>query len=402
MGRLRREAAALFGDKFKRFLFLSLAALYVALLVFGGGGATDPGTGREEAHFFFHPQCSHCERQRPFNETLRRGFPSLRWVEHDVSRPEEALLLRSFALRLGIPAEDVGIPATFFADRHFIGFDSAETTGVQIEAELWAFLRDPSASYFVSLPASQEAPRIRLPGLGEVDLGRYSLPALAVFLGLVDGFNPCAMWVLVYLISLILTLKDRRKIWWLVGSFVFASGVLYFLFLTAWLNAFLWIGYLRPVSLLIGVFALWIGVYHLREFFRGTPPQCEMGDAESRRKTMGKISEVVQSPVNLAGILAMLLLAFSVNSIEFVCSAGIPAVFTHLLALADLEPWRHYAYLLIYVFFFMLDDLAIFGMAALAVRSSLGERYARWARLVGGSLLLALGVLLLFFPRALV
>lgn len=238
-----------------------------------------------------------------------------------------------------------------------------------------------------------------LPLLGRQDARNYSLPVLAVILGLVDGFNPCAMWVLVYLISLIMSLKDRKKIWFLVGSFVAASGILYFLFMTAWLNAFLFIGYLRPLTLLIGLFALWTGIRNIREFIvtRGVVA-CKVIDGKTKKKTMNRIQLLVSSPLTLASIFGIIVLAFAVNSIEFLCSAGIPAIFTHVLAISAGSSLQYYAYILLYVFFFMLDDLVIFSSAVFAVNSSLGEKYAGYCKAVGGIIMVVLGVLLTFFP----
>lgn len=238
-----------------------------------------------------------------------------------------------------------------------------------------------------------------IPLLGDRDAGSYSLPVLAAILGLVDGFNPCAMWVLVYLISLIMGLNDRKKIWLLVGSFLMASGVLYFLFMTAWLNAFLFIGYLRPLTVLIGVFALWTGIKNIREFIatRGAAV-CKVTDGAAKQKTMGRIQQLVSSPLTLASIFGIIVLAFAVNSIEFLCSAGIPAIFTHVLALSAADAMHYYAYILLYVFFFMLDDLLIFASAVFAVNSALGEKYSGYCKAAGGIIMVVLGVLLTFFP----
>ena len=40
----------------------------------------------------------------------------------------------------------------------------------------------------------------------------------AAVIGLLDGFNPCAMWVLIYLISLASTIGDKRKMYIIVGG----------------------------------------------------------------------------------------------------------------------------------------------------------------------------------------
>ncbi|MBS3136778.1 hypothetical protein J4401_07540 [Candidatus Woesearchaeota archaeon] len=243
---------------------------------------------------------------------------------------------------------------------------------------------------------------INLPFFGEIDAKDYSLAALAMILGLVDGFNPCAMWVLVYLISMIMGMNDKRKIWLIVGSFLLASGTLYFLFMTAWLNVFLFIGYLRPVTLAIGLFAIGVGINDLKKYFttKGNLV-CDIGDQKSKGKTMDKIKQIVSSPITLSSIAGIIVLAFAVNSIEFVCSSGIPAVFTQVLASSSLEAWQHYAYILLYDLFFMLDDLIIFGLAVFAVNSNLGEKYARHCKLIGGAILLILGLIMVFNPALL-
>ncbi len=243
---------------------------------------------------------------------------------------------------------------------------------------------------------------VDVPFLGEIDAKDFSLPALAVILGLVDGLNPCAMWVLLYLISLVLSMNDRRRIWLLVGSFVMASGVLYFLFMTAWLNAFLLMGYVRPLTMIIGFFALWVGVVDLYESIRNKGKAvCEVGDSESKSRTMEKIRKTVMAPLSFGGLLAIISLAFVVNSIEFLCSAAIPAVFTHILSITPLSTLQHYLYILLYDFFFMLDDLLIFSTAAFAATSSLGEKYAVYTKPVSGVIMLAVGIVLIFFPTIL-
>ena len=239
-----------------------------------------------------------------------------------------------------------------------------------------------------------------LPVFGEIRFADFSLPALAVLLGLADGFNPCAMWALVYLLSLLVSLRDRRKIWLLVGSFVLASGVLYFLFMTAWLNAFLLLGYLRPLTIAIGLGALVIGVVDLRAFIqtRGAPV-CTVGNPGFKKRTMGRMEQLVAAPLSLASFLGIVVLAFTVNAIEFVCSAGLPAIFTHTLSLRQLSPPQYYGYILLYDFFFMLDDLLIFSLAAFTLRTTMASGYARHGKPVGGLVLVVLGGLMLFAPE---
>ncbi len=377
-----------FQDRFKRYLIISLIISGI-VIAFTSQGTPSTGEGFE-VHFFHVPGCSHCEEQEPFNKKLENTY-SINITAHDATTPQGHALLSEKLAELGIEYEPV-FPITIFGNQVFGGWESEETTGRAIEEALKQCLAGDCPP-----PAGEEpGDGIVLPIIGEIVLADYSLPALAVILGLVDGFNPCAMWVLVYLISIIATLRDRKRIWLIVGSFVLASGVLYFLFMTAWLNAFLFIGYVKPVTTVIGLVALGGGILQIRGFIETKGAiVCEVTDEESRKKTMTRIQKIVSSPLTLGTIAGIIALAFLVNSIEFVCSAAIPAIFTHVLSLAGLSTFQYYGYILLYVLVFMLDDLIIFGSAAIAMTSSLGDRYAKYFRPVGAAILIILGVLLL-------
>lgn len=243
---------------------------------------------------------------------------------------------------------------------------------------------------------------VTLPLLGTVPIADLSLPALAVLLGLADGFNPCAMWALLYLLSLLVTLQDRRRIWLLVGSFVLASGVLYFLFMTAWLNVFLFLGYLRPLTVIVGLAAIAIGILDLRSFGRMKgAPACAVGSPRLKQSAMGRMEQLVAAPLSLASFAGIVTLAFLVNTIEFACSAGLPAIFTHTLSLRHLPRLAYYGYILLYDFFFMLDDLLIFTLAAVTLQTTFGSGYARYGKLAGGAVLLLLGATMLLAPEML-
>jgi hypothetical protein len=377
-----------FQDRFKRYLVISLIVLGI-VIAFTSQGTSSTGEGYN-VYFFYLPGCSHCELQEPFNEKLQSEYPSINITREDASTPEGSALLSEMLEERGIEVE-LGFPITIFGNQVF-SWESEETTGKAIEEALKRCLAGNCP------PPTGQEPRdtIVLPLIGEIDPSAYSLPALAAILGLVDGFNPCAMWVLVYLISLVAILRDRKRIWLIVGSFVLASGILYFLFMTVWLNLFLFIGYVKPVTVVIGLVALGGGILQIKEVVKTKGAiVCEVTGEESRKKTMTKVQEIVSSPLTWGILVGIIALAFTVNAVEFVCSAAIPAVFTQVLSLASLTNFQYYGYILLYVLFFMLDDLVIFGTAALAATSSLGDRYAKYSRPVGATILIILGLLLL-------
>ena len=377
-----------FRDRFKRYLIISLIILGI-VIGFTSQGTSSTGEGFE-VHFFYLPSCSHCEEQEIFNRKLENAH-SINITSHDATMPHGIALLSEMLEERGVEVEPE-FPITIFGNQVFGGWESEETTGKAIEEALQQCLSGECP------PPTGEEPRntIVLPLIGEIVLADYSLPALAVILGVVDGFNPCAMWVLVYLISLVATLRDRKRIWLIVGSFVLASGILYFLFMTAWLNLFLFVGYIKAVTIVIGLIALGGGILQVREVIETKGAVvCEVTDEESRKKTMTKVQEIVSSPLTWGILVGIIVLAFTVNMVEFVCSAAIPAVFTRVLSLAGLTTLQYYGYILLYVLFFMLDDIVIFGTAAFAFTSSLGNRYTKYSRPVGATIMIFLGLLLL-------
>ncbi len=383
-----------FRDRFKRYLIISLVIVGVVLAVAGQDAAEPVPDDGFVVHFFWLEGCPACARQKPFMEELRERYPEIHVIERDCRIDAEWDLLADMLAERGIARAPL-VPTTIFGEQVFVDWESRETTGRKIEEALELCL----AGECPAPPDEEPDDTIVLPIFGEIVPAEYSLPALAVILGLVDGFNPCALWVLLYLISLVATLKDKRRIWLIVGSFVLASGVIYFLLMTAWLNVFLLIGYVRPVTIVIGLVALGGGILQIKEFIQARGEVvCQVTSEESQKKTMNRMERIVASPISLATILGIIALAFVVNSVEFVCSAAIPAVFTHVLALSNLTPFQHYGYILLYVFFFMLDNLVIFGAAAFAMTSNFGVKYAKYARPIGATILILLGALLLFAP----
>jgi len=352
-------------------------------------------------NYFYLPTCPHCAEQKPIILELQREMPEINFVFHDASSAEGSALFYQMASEAGMDTSRLGTPTTFAGKKPLVGVHSKQEI-INAITECIEQCQNNGQQTREAQEISSGFTEFELPFMGRTDLTTLSIPMLAIVLGLIDGFNPCAMWVLVYLIALLINVGDKKKIWVIVGSFVLASGILYFLFMTAWLNVFLLLGYLKPITILIGLVALGGGILSLKEYLttKGAVT-CKVGDESSHEKTMNKIQELISKPLSIAVLFGIFALAFVVNSVEFVCSAAIPAIFTQILALSGLSAIEHYGYILLYVFFFMLDDLIIFGLAAFAVNSSFGEKYAKYCKTLGGIILVILGLVLLFAPHLL-
>ncbi|MHA1549958.1 MAG: glutaredoxin family protein, partial [Alphaproteobacteria bacterium] len=192
----------------------------------------------------------------------------------------------------------------------------------------------------------------------------------------------------------------RKKIWTIVGTFIAASGILYFLFMTVWFNAFQLMGQVIWVQRLLGLGALYLAFVSLRDFWRGKV-ECEVGNLKSKQKTRKRIQNIIDAPMNIALFFSIVALAFTVNAIEFACSLGLPAIFTGVLAQADLTQLGYYGYIALYDLFYMLDDVVIFSLAAIAVDKFVGDKYVKYCKLGGGIILIFLAALLLIAPEML-
>jgi hypothetical protein len=344
--------------------------------------------------FYWGIGCPHCEEASPFVRSLEEGGGVV--VERVEIRNDPAGRDRFLAevKRLGISAP--GIPMFVVGDRHLLGFRQGLT-----EARIQAMIRDAAAGKPANL--AEDVHRIDLPWIGAIEPGAYSLTALALVVGLVDGINPCAMYVLVAMLSILLHVRSRARLLLFGGTFVVMSGVVYFLFMTAWLNLFALTGFARWITVGLGVVLMGMGLINLKEvlwFKKGVslmiPDKAKPGLFRRMRSVAGAAS----LPAALAGIAA---LAFVVNLVELGCTLGLPAVFTRILSLrADVSSAGRYLYLALYNVAYVVPlAVIVVVVAATLHRITLGERGAKALKVVSGALLVGFGVLFVVAPEML-
>ena len=351
---------------------------------------------------FHHPGCHACRDAINYIEkTLKRKYPNIAYKYYDITSQKGMEVAQSYYEIYGMDSDELTTPTIFIGENHLVGYDKEGNSGDYLEIAIKKnYLGEELTEEEQKVFSKETTPNHVNTLFGQVNIFEKSLPVLAVTLGLLDGFNPCSMWVLVYLITLIAGLRDRSKIWLIVGSFVMASGVLYFLFMTALLNVFLYIGYLRILELFFGCIALYAGGMSMKTYLidRGQAV-CKVSGDGTKEKIKSKIRKLVSEKFSVIAVLGVIALAFVVNSMEFVCSAALPAVFTSILAQADISIVVYYLYILLYVFFFLLNHLVIFGAAAIAIERFEPDKYMFHIQLLGGTILLALGIIMVFFPE---
>jgi len=344
--------------------------------------------------FFYSITCPYCAQEKVFLQQLQEKYPNVQINEYEVTQSSENQnKLRSFYEEYKVPEQEQGyVPVTFTALKYFVGFN--EDISKEIESCL---------ETCVSGGGTVTSQKFKVPLLGEIDAQKISLPLLTVALGVLDGFNPCAMWVLVVLISMLLAAKSRRKIALVGGIFIFVEGLLYFLFMAAWLNALLMMSFVSLTRILIGVFGIAFGVWRIRDFITWKPGVCKVVDEKSEGKILQRIKKVLKPSALPATIFGVIALAVGVNLIEFFCSAGFPVIYTRILAAQGISTLQYYFYLAFYNLFYMLDDLIVFGVAFFTLNHfRFSDKYNRYSTLIAGVLILVLGALLIFKPELLV
>ncbi len=392
------------GLLFLLFLFLPLAKVW----------AQDSPSGQRDqvnVYFFWGEGCPHCAEEKVFLEKLKEKYPQVEVHYYEVWHNKQN---RDLMVEFGkeLRAKVSGVPFTVIGENYFIGWVSEDYTGAQIEEAVECNLNKGCQDIGLKLlglkndqtKAEQDKSaipeKVTLPWLGEVKVRNLSLPALTIILGALDGFNPCAMWALLFLITLLLGMEDKKRVWILGSAFIFTSGFVYFLFMAAWLNLILFIGMVVWLRTAIGLLALTGGSYNLKKYFSQKEAVCQVDYNQKKQKTFEKIKLIVQKKQFWLALTGIIILAAAVNLIELICSAGLPVIFTQILALSNLAQWQYYLYLLFYIFIFILDDLLVFFAAMTTLRlTGITSQYTRWSYLIGGCLMLAIGLLLIFKPE---
>lgn len=393
------------------------------------------------AYFFYGDGCPHCAEEKELLFYLSKTeYPNLKLHEYEIyNNRENILLLQDISEQLNVRVD--GVPFLVIGDEYFIGYsDTITRDSIKKRLDECSINKcSDSISKILGIVNSEigevvvpvnkdevqkvkqekilenekntndvgelidndkDKKIIKLPILGEVDVMSFSLPLITIFMGLLDGFNPCAMWTLLFLISLLFGMKDRKRMWILGVMFIITSSFVYFLFMSAWLNLILFLGFVAWFRILIGIFALFGGSYSLKEFLFNKESGCKVTGEEKRRKIFDKIKLIVKQNSLFVALLGIIALAFVVNLVELICSAGLPAIYTQVLALNSMSGFKYYLYILLYIFFFMLDDLFVFFVAMITLQmTGITTKYTRASRLIGGIIMFLIGLLLIFKPQ---
>lgn len=350
--------------------------------------------------------CLYCAKEEEFFKELEKTDKNIKIYRFEIAYDKEGqAVAKKVEDLLGIKISTV--PYVIIGRQSIIGFTEG-ITDVEIldaiEYNRTHVVRDIVGEMLgvaVPITGDEDDPKetiIRLPFFGEVQAKSMSLPLLAVVIGALDGFNPCAMWVLLLLISMLIHIKEKWKMWTLGLIFLFTSAIMYFFFMLSWLNITMLFGSVFILRLIIGAVAVGGGSINIRNGLK-KDDGCEVVDSTQRKKLRQRIQEISDQPTFILAIIGIMGLAITVNLVELLCSAGLPIVFTQVLALNQVTYWEKIGYLLIYVTFFLLDDIIVFVIAMKTFElTGISTKYAKYSHLIGGAIMIILGILMVVKP----
>lgn len=347
--------------------------------------------------------CPHCADAKRYIPTLQRARMDVRVVFRHV---DEEAAARDELRRLSQAAGywPPGVPAFVYRGQFMVGFGEAEVSGPELQrwlADVDEALALPKSEVVPMSSPGVSAPPALTGWMGELaGLQKWGLPLFTLMIGVVDGFNPCAMWVLLFLLSLLVHWRDRRRMALIAGTFVLVSGAVYYAFMAAWLNLFQAVGLTQPVRVALAYLALLIAAVNIKDYAVGKIGASLSIPGRAKPTLYRRMRGVMQAHSLPLAMLGVASLAVAVNLVELLCTAGLPAMYTAILTQQGLSPAQHYAYLGLYIAGYIADDSLMVGTAVYALaHDKLSEQAGRYLKLISGVVMAALGFVMLLRPQ---
>ena len=349
------------------------------------------GVEKEEKvnlYLFHSADCSHCAAEIKWLSEIEDQYSEyLNVYKYEVTYDEaNSKLMDQVVSKMKLSNQS--LPLTIIGDKTFNGY--SDTTASLIENQI---------KEYAELESNPN--EIKIPILGNINMKKVSIPLVAVVLGFIDGFNPCAMWILLFLINMFFGMKDRKKAWVLGMTFLLVSGLVYFLSMLG-INFVLGIATIKWMKIAIALFILVAGILNMRKYFkiRKEEAGCTVVDSKKRKKLVTKMKKIMNSKTFFLAMLGIITLAVSVNLIELACSLGFPLIFTEILTINNIKGISRIIFLLIYIFFYMIDDMVVFAISMITVEATgITNKYNKLCTLISAIIMIAIGILLLVKPN---
>ena len=344
--------------------------------------------GKINLYLFRGEGCPHCREEEEWLDSIKNKYKDyLNIYDFEVwySKENQEKYMQATEV---LEFQTNSIPFTIVGDKKFVGFSNTIKDNIE-----------NAIKYYIGEDINKNT--MKLPILGKVNVKEASIPLIAIILGFIDGFNPCAMWILLFLINLFINFKDKKKGWILGFTFLLVSALVYFLSMLG-INMVINIVAVNWIKYAIAIFILVAGLLNLRKYIktRKEDAGCAVVDDTKRKKIITRMKKIMNSKNFLFALIGIILLAISVNLIELTCSLGFPMIFTEILSINNIKGIARIIYLLIYIFFYMIDDLFVFTISMFTLEATgITNKYNKLCTLVSSIIMILMGTLLLIKPE---
>lgn len=375
----------------------------------------DADTGNVILYFFWGDGCPHCAAAKPVLKEFNSEYSQLAIRAYEVYYNEaNQLLYGQMADKLGVPDTGRGVPLLILGDKYWIGW--SDSIGSEIEEKISACLQQgcidagagimPGASSAVPVTSGEnsngfdpKATEIKLFGK-VINLEHQSLFISTLLISFVDGVNPCSVWVLSMLLALTIHSGSRKKVLIIGLIFLTVTAAIYAMFIAGLFTFLSIISFTPLIQVIVAIVAIFFAAVNIKDYFwykEGISFTISDESKPGLFKRMRKVMDASQSFWGMAG--ATVVLAAGVSLVEFSCTAGFPMLWTNLLTTQKVTAGVFILLLLVYMFIYQLDELAIFLTAVASLKASkLEEKQGRILKLIGGMLMLTLGIVMLVSP----
>jgi thiol-disulfide isomerase/thioredoxin len=386
-------------------LVSSLIILFVALYGVAASEKQQNETKRVRLYLFWGKGCPHCSEEMELLKTLKQKYPTLEVKKYEVWYDKQnAALFGRIVKAAGV--QSVGVPGTVIGSRVFIGFNVQTARAIEDAILLCRERGCPDAMELIARPPAdlprEEPKAVALPLFGEVDPAKISLPLFTMIIGGLDSFNPCAFFVLLFLLSMLIHVRSRQKMLIIGGIFVLFSGIIYFIFMAAWLNIFLVIGQLTVITITAGLIALATAAINIKDFFFFHKGISLVIPEQAKPRLFERMRNLLRSPSFPAMAAGTIILAITANAYELLCTAGFPMIYTRVLTLHKLTTAQYYLFLVLYNVIYVLPLATIVVVITVTMGArKLTEWQGRKLKFVSGLMMLSLGIILIINPALL-
>ena len=346
-------------------------------------------------YFFRGEGCPHCKEEEKFIELLKDRYKDkINFYDYETWYDQNNLNYMYVAKTLMKDKLNASVPYTVIGEETYLGYN--DNIGRKMETKIKEYLEIITEEESLADKYKED-----IPLLGTIDKRDVSISLVAIILGFIDGFNPCAMWVLLFLINMLIGMNDRKKMLIIGLTFLFTSALMYFLFMLGITNILSFIS-VPVIRTIIGVVALLVGLYNVYKFFkeRKEDAGCHVVDEKKRKKIFNRIKQFTNEKNIFLALGGVVILAISVNAVELACSSVFPATFAEIMAVNNVGGIAKILYLLLYTLFYMIDDMIVFIIAVSTLElSTTSTKYGKYSKIVSGIIMLLVGLLLILKPE---